>query len=277
MPELPEAETVRRGVAAAFTGRRIAAVDATGVRSTRRHPTPAHFAERVAGRTLTGVRRVGKFIVAGLDDGGAFVVHLGMSGQLVRATAPDVPRPAHTHVAWRFDDAAAGEELRFVDPRTFGQVWATTGDVPELAHLGPDALDGLATWRDLARLVEGRTTRLKALLTDQRRLAGIGNIYADESLFAAGLAADRPAGSLRPAEVRRLHGAITDILAAAVQARGSSLADQQYRDLDGMTGTFQHRHAVYGREGKPCVRCGCPIVRAVVGGRSGFSCPRCQR
>ena len=275
MPELPEAETVRRGVTAAFAGRRITAVEATGVRSTRRHPSPADFADRVAGATLTGLRRHGKFIVADLDGGGAeaFVVHLGMSGQLVRALDPAAARPAHTHVVWSFGDA----ELRFVDPRTFGQVWATTAEVPELAHLGPDALDGLPTWRDLTRVVAGRTTRLKVLLTDQRRIAGIGNIYADEALFAARLAAHRPAGSLTVPEVKRLHGAITGILADAVAAGGSSLADAQYRDVDGAVGTYQQRHAVYARAGLPCVRCGRPIVRTVFAGRSGFSCRRCQR
>jgi formamidopyrimidine-DNA glycosylase len=278
VPELPEAETVRRGVEAAFSGRRIAAVEATGARSTRRHAAPSEVAEGLAGRTLVAVRRRGKFIVADVGEAAAFVVHLGMSGQLLRASA-GTPRPVHTHVVWRFEDP--GEELRFVDPRTFGQVWLTTagpdGSVPELAHLGPDALDGVPTWRDLARIVEGRRTRLKALLMDQRRIAGIGNLYADEVLFAAGVAADRPAGSLRPVEVRRLHSAMGSVLDAAVAARGSSLADEQYRDIDGRTGGYQTCHAVYGREGAPCVRCGRPIVRRVGGGRSSFSCAHCQR
>lgn len=284
MPELPEAETVRRGVAAAFAGRRILAVEATGARSTRRHPSPADYAGRLAGRRLLAVDRRGKALVGRLDDGAAVAVHLGMSGQLRRA-APGDPTAPHTHVVWRFDGAADGDharsELRFVDPRTFGQTWVGEpgpgGDLPELAHWGPDALTGLPTWRHLAVRLAGRRTRLKAALMDQVVVAGIGNLYADEVLFLARLDGAREAGGLSPAELRRLHAAIGEVLAAAVEARGSSLADLQYRDVEGRIGAYQERHAVYGREGLPCPRCGRPVVRASASGRSAFSCRRCQR
>ena len=292
MPELPEVETVRRGLASWFAGRRITAVSATGLRTTRRHADSRELAARCEDRILEAVRRRGKYLLLDLSDGGVVVVHLGMSGQLLRSRAGD-PLPAHTHVVWSFD---GGLELRFVDPRTFGEVFVSRaaapgpGGVPdpggvgldpagvaELAGLGPDALEGLPTWQALAAVLAGRRTRLKPLLMDQRRVAGIGNIYADEILFAAQLSGDRPAGSLGRGEIRRLHAALRSILAAAVEHRGSSLTDAQYRDVDGAVGDYQLHHAVYGREGQPCRRCGRPITRRRDGGRSTFSCPRCQR
>ena len=277
MPELPEVETVRRGVDAAFAGRRIVAVAATGVRTMRRRPDVATFVARCQGRTLRSVGRRGKFLLLGLDSGDVVVVHLGMSGQLLRCSPADQP-VRHTHVVWAFD---SGMELRFVDPRTFGEVFVTAPDargvVEELAHLGPDALEAMPSWRELAAIVDGRRAPLKALLLDQRRLAGIGNIYSDEILFAAKLAGERPAGSLTRAEVRRLHAAIGAVLSEAVAHRGSSLSDAQYRDIDGAVGDYQLHHTVYAREGLPCVRCGRPITRRRTMGRSSFACPRCQR
>ncbi|MCU4183779.1 bifunctional DNA-formamidopyrimidine glycosylase/DNA-(apurinic or apyrimidinic site) lyase [Acidiferrimicrobium sp. IK] len=277
MPELPEVETVRRGVAEAFTGRRITDVAATGRRTIRRHADAAELVGRSRGQVLDAVDRHGKYLMLRLGGGDVIVVHLGMSGQLLRADAGDPP-PRHTHVVWSFD---SGPELRFVDPRTFGEVFVTghdpAGVLPELALLGPDALEGLPSWRTLAAVLDGRRTRLKPLLLDQHRIAGIGNIYADEILFAAKLAGDRPAESLTTAEIRRLHAAIGDILRTAVAHRGSSLADAQYRDVDGAAGDYQLHHTVYAREGQPCVRCGRLIVRRREMGRSSFSCPRCQR
>lgn len=276
MPELPEVETVRRGVAAAVAGLRVEEVEATGARSTRRHSDGAAYCRRVRGSTLVGVDRVGKYLIGGLDSGDVTVVHLGMSGQL-RVADSAADRPAHTHVVWRFE---GGRELRFVDPRTFGQVWVSrpdgTGTVPELAHLGVDALDGLPTWRSLVPLLAGRRGRLKPLLLDQRVLAGIGNLYADEVLFHARLHGDRVAGELAAGEVRRLHLAVSTVLPAAIAAGGSSLADAQYRNVDGALGRYQDRHAVYGRAGRPCPRCDTPVRRDRWSGRSSFTCPRCQ-
>jgi formamidopyrimidine-DNA glycosylase len=263
-------------VADALVGRRIVSATATGARSIRRHADAAEFTARVAGRRLCRVDRKGKYLLGRLDDGGVLVVHLGMSGQL-RVAPADAAMAPHTHVVLSFEQ---GDQLRFVDPRTFGEVWATTppaGEVAELAHLGVDAVDGLARWQDLASVLAGRRTRLKPLLMDQRVIAGIGNIYADEILFASRLHGDRTAGELTAPEVRRLHAAMTSILAAAIAAGGSSLADLQYRDVHGAVGGYQARHAVYGREGAPCLRCGRgTVVRAVSGGRSTFTCPRCQ-
>jgi formamidopyrimidine-DNA glycosylase len=277
VPELPEVETVRRGVEAAFSGRRIDSVEASGVRTTRRYPDRQAFADRCRGQVLVAVDRVGKYLLLRLGGGDVVVVHLGMSGQLLRAAVDD-PRPAHTHVVWSFE---GGRQLRFVDPRTFGEVFVTrpeaTGVIPELAPLGPDALAGLQSWRSLATVLADRTTRLKPLLLDQHRVAGIGNIYADEILFDARLAGDRPARSLTTVEVQRLHASIGAILSTAVAHRGSSLSDAQYRDVEGTVGDYQLHHAVYAREGRPCRVCGTPIVRRREAGRSSFSCPRCQR
>ncbi len=277
MPELPEVETVRRGVAGAFAGREIIAVTAGGGRTTRRHSDVKAFVGRCQGQVVESVDRRGKYLLLRLGSGDVVVVHLGMSGQLLRGGVLDPP-VRHTHVEWSF---AGGTQLRFVDPRTFGEVFVTRADaggaVPELALLGPDALEGLPRWSSLAAVLVGRSGRLKPLLLDQHRLAGIGNIYADEILFAARLAGDRRADSLSSAEVRRLHAAITGILEAAVAHRGSSLSDAQYRDVDGAVGDYQLHHAVYAREGQPCLRCGRPISRRRERGRSSFSCPRCQR
>jgi formamidopyrimidine-DNA glycosylase len=213
-------------------------------------------------------------------------IHLGMSGQLLLEAVPrpgvvGAPgsRPAHTQLELVFTDGAV---LRFVDPRRFGWFALAPADeadaaLPLLGRLGVEPLDPAFSAADLARLLAGRGARLKSWLLDQRRLAGIGNIYSDEILFAARLRFDRTGAGLTSREVRRLHGSIRAVLEAAIAARGSSLADAQYRDLGGRPGTFQLQHAVYGRAGAPCTRCGRPIIRAVVGGRSSFFCPRCQR
>ncbi len=278
MPELPEVETIRRDIDQLFVGRRIEAVAATGQRSVRRHPDPAEFEERTRGRRLVSTRRRGKYILLDLDDSDVVVAHLGMSGQLL-AVAGDAPTIKHTHVVLRFSGPL---NLRFVDPRTFGQMFVSAGSatderLPELAHLGFDPLDERVDPKGLARLLAPRRVRLKPLLMDQRFVAGIGNMYADEILFAARLRSDRIASELSTAEVRRLRAAMADTLGAAIQHRGSSLADEQYRDLFGAVGQYQHLHQVYDREGLPCSRCPGTIVRVKYGGRSSFFCPRCQR
>jgi formamidopyrimidine-DNA glycosylase len=271
MPELPEVETVRRDLEAAVAGARVAAVEVSGVRSVRRRPST--FAAALEGRALVSFGRRGKYLVIGLEpDDAVLVAHLRMSGQLLLAASASEPRLRHSHVILRFDD---GRELRFVDPRTFGELFVTTPDVPELAGLGPDAL--AVTGPELAALLARRRARLKPLLLDQRVLAGIGNIYSDEILWTARLRWSRTADELRPVEVRRLHEAIRAVLLGAVDARGSSLGDNQYVDLSGVGGAYQLRHAVYGRAGQPCPRCGRVIERTVVAQRSHFWCRRCQR
>ena len=277
MPELPEVETIRRDLERELLGRRVTAVSVAHPRSTRRHPDAADFAERLSGRTVEGVGRRGKYLLVRLRDG-VLVVHLRMSGQLLLAPHvlehPGGPeRPKHTHVVLALDD---GRELRFVDPRTFGEMFVTTPDVPELASLGFEPLDGTVGPQRLGAMLAGRRSRLKALLLDQGFVAGIGNLYADEILFAARLRHDRAASTLAPNDVHRLHRAMVDTLAEAIEHRGSSLADEQYRDPFGLVGAYQARHRVYAREGQECRRCHRPIVRAKWAGRSTFYCERCQ-
>jgi formamidopyrimidine-DNA glycosylase len=277
MPELPEVETIRRDVEKGFVGHRIKKVDVTGARTVRRHRTRKEFVDRVEGRKLAGVQRRGKYLLLHLDGGDILVVHLGMSGQLLRATAKE-PLPKHTHVVLTFSGAP---QLRFVDPRTFGELFVTAAEgleeaVPELAHLGFDPIDVQMSWPRFGELVTGRKAKLKPLLMDQRFIAGIGNMYADEILFSAGLRHDRNSDSLTPQEIRRLYRALVEVLQDAIKHRGSSLADEQYRDLFGDIGDYQHLHNVYDREGRPCLRCRSVIARIKANGRSTFFCPRCQ-
>jgi formamidopyrimidine-DNA glycosylase len=277
VPELPEVETIRRDLDRELSSRRIDRVEVSGQRSIRRHPYPAEFVAALVGVTVGGVARTGKYLVWPLDSASVLVVHLGMSGQLLLG-APGDPAVVHTHVTLGFDD---DRELRFVDPRTFGEVFVASraeadATVPALAHLGPDPLTGVNGPAQLAEMLHTRRAKLKPLLMDQRFLAGIGNLYSDEILFVARLRFDRTSDTLTVAEVRRLYRAMTEVLEAAIRHRGSSLADEQYRDVFGAVGDFQSRHQVYGREGQPCPRCDRAIVRIKTGGRSTFLCPRCQ-
>ena len=277
MPELPEVETVRRGLQATVIGRTVVAVEATGARTVRRQGAE-ELRQRLLGRRLVAAGRRGKYLAVELDSGEALVIHLRMSGQLLLVADASHPRAPHTHVVLGLDD---GSELRFVDPRTFGEMYVAgeVGDdgLPaELGHLGVDpVVDGLSASR-LADVLGRRRVAVKVALTDQRLVAGIGNIYADEICFLAKVRPDRRCPTLQPADFRRLAKAATSILGEAIEARGSSLKDARYRDISGELGDFQHRHAVYGREGLPCPKCGRPIVRLRIGGRSSFFCTRCQ-
>jgi formamidopyrimidine-DNA glycosylase len=289
MPELPEVETVRRDLDRTYLGHDLEGIVVTGPRTVRRHP--AELLKVLEGRTLTATGRHGKFLLLGWDDGQVLVVHLRMSGQLL-AAQPGDPLALHTHAVLTF--RAAGE-LRFVDPRTFGEFFLATpavddggaagpagsgvafaaGRVAELEHFGPDALDaGVARFR---AALAGRRAPLKALLVDQRVVAGVGNIYADEICFDARLRPDRPGGSLKPRELAKLTGSTHSVLGSAIAARGSSLADEQYRDLQGAPGLFQLEHKVYGRSGQECVACGRAIERVHFGAKSAYLCRKCQK
>lgn len=279
MPELPEVETIRRDLQGEIVGRKVKAVDVRNGRTVRRHPSAKQFRGRLEGRTIGSVGRAGKYLLLGLTDGDTLVVHLGMSGQLLRVKGTREPKAPHTQVVITFTQ---GGQLRFVDPRTFGELFVSTPDpdggpsVPELAHLGFDPLEDVMSWERFGAVLTRRKAGLKALLTDQEVVAGIGNIYSDEILFAAGLRYDRLSTSLSSQEVRRLYRAMVETLAEAVKHRGSSLADQQYRDLYGEVGDFQGQHQAYDREGLACRRCRSTIVRVKSGGRSTFLCEHCQ-
>jgi len=278
VPELPEVETGRRGIEDTVIGRRISEVKVLGRRTVRRQ-SPAELTDRLLGRRFVAARRRGKFLLLSLDDGAVLVVHLRMTGQLLFFDAKDKPPlAAHTHLTVALDD---GSELRFVDPRTFGEWFVTSGlddrGVPlELEHLGRDPLlEGLPS-AYLSSRFAGRRARLKALLTDQRVIAGIGSIYADEICFRAKLRPDRLGGSLTPAELASLARAARSVLGEAVKSRGSSLRDKRYRDVAGELGSYQGRHAVYDRAGEPCPRCGRAVVRLKIGARSAYCCEGCQ-
>ncbi|HEY3943173.1 MAG TPA: bifunctional DNA-formamidopyrimidine glycosylase/DNA-(apurinic or apyrimidinic site) lyase [Acidimicrobiales bacterium] len=300
MPELPEVETLRQDLAKEVVGKRIKAVAVANGRSVRRHPTAKHFRAPLEGRTIKAVARLGKYLLVGLDSGDTLVIHLGMSGQLLRVRSPKDPKPKHTHVVITFTQ---GGELRYVDPRTFGEMFVSTPPpkpdggpgapalgaagspvdgaavrraIPELSHLGFDPIEDMMSWDRFAVLLRQRRAGLKGLLMDQSFAAGIGNLYSDEILFAAGLRYDRASDSLSTTEVRRLYRAMVETLADAIKHRGSSLADEQYRDLFGEVGDFQGSHQVYDREGQPCRRCRNPIVRTKAVGRSTYLCEHCQ-
>jgi formamidopyrimidine-DNA glycosylase len=270
-------ETLRRDLEKEVVGKRIKSVEVTGMRSIRRHPNKKHFAGRLDGKKITGVSRRGKYLLVRLEGNDVLVVHLGMSGQLLRMAAKE-PNPKHTHVVVSFTQ---GAQLRFVDPRTFGELFVTEiqdleKEVPELAHLGFDPFEDIMSWARFGDMLRDRKMKLKPLLMDQKFVAGIGNIYADEILFAAGLRYDRGSETLSSQEVRRLWRAMIETLQDAIKHRGSSLADEQYRDLFGEVGDYQSQHKVYDREGEPCRRCRSTVVRIKTNGRSTFLCEQCQ-
>jgi formamidopyrimidine-DNA glycosylase len=276
MPELPEVETVRRDLDKEISGKKIKEVVVTGHRTVRRRP--ADFSTALEGRKVTGVERKGKFLVVKLDSDDVLVMHLRMSGQLLKCSAKD-PVDKHTHATITFAPPGAFQ-IRFVDPRTFGELFVTKiGEydaIPELAHIGFDPLETPMSWDRFGLLVKDRRAKLKTLLMDQSFIAGIGNLYADEILFAAGLRYDRASDSLTTQEVRRLWRAMTETLTEAIKARGSSLADEQYVDLYGKTGTYQSQHQAYGRDGQRCLRCRGTIGKVKFAQRSTYFCGSCQ-
>ncbi len=278
MPELPEVETIRRDLEKDSIGKKIKTVVVSGARTVRRHADVSDFTAKLEGHKILGVSRKGKYLLIKLDSKDVLVTHFGMSGQLLRIRNNKEPLEKHTHVVITFTQ---GGQLRFVDPRTFGEMFVTTEEgledqVPELAHLGFDPLEGVMSWLAFGKLLQARKTKLKPLLMDQEFIAGIGNMYADEILFAAGLRHDRSSDSLTSQEIRRLYRSMVETLSDAIKHRGSSLADEQYKDIFGDGGEFQSLHKVYDREGEACRRCRSSIVKEKVAGRSTFFCAQCQ-
>jgi formamidopyrimidine-DNA glycosylase len=274
MPELPEVETLTRGLQRSVAGRRILSVS---MNKTDFMDDPVAIERELPGSKIERIERYGKFMLLRLSNGTqenyerALLVHLGMTGNLVPLFASE-PVVKHTHVALALDD---GRELRFIDPRRFGRMAYLAGETlrQELSRFGAEPL--LVTAEDFMRRIHSSRARIKALLIDQTVLRGVGNIYADESLWAARLHPARTGASLKPTEAQALRQALRKILLHAIKKRGSSISD--FVDGNGDQGEYQRYHKVYGRDGQECFRCGAKIRWMVVAGRTSHFCPVCQR
>lgn len=282
MPELPEVETVRRGIAEKVLDRRIEQVEVGRERSVRRVGKEAVIAG-LTGATIVSATRRGKYLLFDLDSGEAMMIHLRMSGRVLVAPA-GTERPPHTHVVLGL--APRGEkreEMWFVDPRTFGEVVVydpvhVDEVLPELSRLGPDPIGDHFDGAVLRARLGTKRGAVKSALLDQSVVAGIGNIYADEVLHRCRLRHDRVPATFTKRTFDTMASVIVEVLQAAIDAGGSTLEDTQYVDVDGQGGSFQDFHLVYGREGLPCLTCGKSSIRRVMlGGRSTSYCPRCQR
>ena len=287
MPELPEVETVRRGLEPVLAGARLARVEAR--RPDLRFPLPDGFVQRLTGARIERLDRRAKYLLATLDRDETLVMHLGMSGRFEitgagAAVRPgdfalaQPPDPKHAHIVFETD---AGAQVTFYDPRRFGYMdlikTAALAAHPWFAGLGPEPMGDDFNAAYLAAAFAGRRAPVKAALLDQRLIAGLGNIYVCEALHRAGLAPERAAGSIPRRKIEALVQAIRAVLAEAIEAGGSTLRD--YASAEGELGYFQHSFAVYGREGEPCLRPGCKgdVARIVQSGRSTFACDRCQK
>ena len=276
MPELPEVETVRRALVPAMEGRRIAAAHIG--RPDLRWPLPPDLAARLTGRFVGVLARRGKFLLLALDGDETMLMHLGMSGSVrIHATEPEIGK--HDHMVLSID--AGGPDARpawivFNDPRRFGWIDLFRGEThPMLADMGPEPLGNSFSATHLAAALAGRTGPIKTALLNQQIVAGIGNIYACEALFMAGLSPRRKAGTIRGGRVERLTGAIREVLSRAIEDGGTSLRD--HVQPGGEIGYFVQRLSVYGREGQPCHSCTTTIRSITQSGRSSFYCPACQR
>jgi formamidopyrimidine-DNA glycosylase len=277
MPELPEVETVARGLQREVTGRKILNIT---LGKTDFIDDPEKMATELPGRTIVRVERYGKFLLLHLSAGGkpakrheetALLVHLGMTGMLMPWPASE-PQAKHTHVVMLLDD---GRELRYIDPRRFGRMAYLVGDVlqSEMQRFGADPLEaGLA---EFSQTIQERRARIKALLLDQSVIRGVGNIYADESLWKARIHPAKLGARLKGEQAKKLYRELQGVLQKAILLRGSSISD--FVDAEGLPGEYQRHHRVYGREGKRCFRCKTPIRRVIVAGRSSYYCPNCQR
>ncbi len=282
MPELPEVETVRRGLAGFLPRRRIADVAVLNPRAVRRHPAGARdFAARLTGRVVLDVARRGKYLWLVLDDGSCVVAHLGMSGQLL---LPDPAQPDSAHLRVRVRFADTDRCLDFVDQRTFGGLLVGDMDRAEdgrevpsaVRHIAADPLEPVFDPTAFSRRLRARRSGVKRALLDQTLISGVGNIYADEALWRARLHFERRTDTMRAPVVGTLLDAVRDVLGEAVTAGGTSF-DALYVNVNGESGWFSRHLDAYGRDGQPCSRCGATIRRERFMNRSSYTCPRCQR
>ncbi len=263
MPELPEVETVVRSLAP-LVGRRIATAEFRNLRILR-GGDPDHMAARLEGRKILSIKRYGKFIVATIEGGGHLMIHLGMTGKLLLGG----PSGKHTHAVFTFDRGT----LLFDDSRQFGCIEYSEEFPKRVARLGPEPME--ISFEDFAADLKRRKTRIKSLLLNQTFIRGVGNIYADEALFRAGIHPQALTSRIRGERARKLYDAIGEVLREAIEAGGSSISD--YVDAEGRSGFFQFSHRVYQRTGEPCLNCKTPIRRVIVIQRSSHFCPHCQK
>jgi formamidopyrimidine-DNA glycosylase len=276
VPELPEVETVRQGLSRWVAGRTIDRVEVLHPRAVRRHAAGGKdFADALAGRTVTDVHRRGKYLWLSLDSDDAIVGHLGMSGQMLLA---DETVPAGPHLRIRFTFRDDGPQLRFIDQRTFGGLALSPGgaELPsEIAHIALDPFDPEFDAEAVVARLRARQSGVKRALLDQSLISGVGNIYADESLWRARLHGERPSSGLTRPAARALLVHVKDVMGEALEKGGTSF-DSLYVNVNGESGYFDRSLAVYGREGLPCPRCGTLIRREPFMNRSSYSCPHCQ-
>jgi formamidopyrimidine-DNA glycosylase len=263
LPELPEVETVVRSLAP-LIGRRIATAEFRNLRILR-GGDPDHMAARLEGRKILSIKRYGKFIVATIEGGGHLMIHLGMTGKLLLGG----PSGKHTHAVFTFDRGT----LLFDDSRQFGCIEYSEEFPKRVARLGPEPME--ISFGDFAADLKRRKTRIKSLLLNQTFIRGVGNIYADEALFRAGIHPQALTSRIRGERTRKLYDAIGEVLREAIEAGGSSISD--YVDAEGRSGFFQFSHRVYQRTGEPCLNCKTAIRRVIVTQRSSHFCPRCQK
>jgi formamidopyrimidine-DNA glycosylase len=273
MPELPEVETVRSTLEPRLVGRRFDEVEIADSRLTR-PVDPAEVAAELTGERVAAVARRGKYLIVRFESGLVLLIHLRMTGSLLHTTNGAAASDPHSRAVVRLDD---GSDVTYRDVRRFGTWLVLAGDELDAylaARLGLEPLDEQFTAKDLGERLKGRRTPVKAALLDQRTLAGVGNIYADEALWRARIGPRRPAGELNEREIRALHRGIRRALQAGIKRQGATLRD--YRTADGNAGRMQHEFKVYGREGEPCRRCGAAIAKTRLGGRGTWYCPACQ-
>ncbi len=277
MAELPEIETIRRQLEREVVGRKIKTIEVHNAKSIPRHSSKKQFIGMLDGAKLKSLIRRGTYLIFTLDTDDRFIVRCGQGGQL-RKTASKDDLDDGTTVVMTFTQ---GGQLRFIDPRHTGEMWVLTPEqvaegVDEIELLGYDVVDQPVPWGDFAKMVLQRSMKLKALLTDEDLLAGIGNVYSDEILYDAGLRYDRMSDTLSVQEVRRLYRSVVEILHDAIKHGGTTLSDDGWHDLHGAAGGYREYHKVYARDGEPCLRCRDTVSKAKFGGRNTYFCAECQ-
>jgi len=279
MPELPEVETIARGLREPLVGRQFTGVR-IGWENLVARPTVKEFVRGLVGQRILGVKRRGKYLIFALSGGKSLIIHLRMTGRLLIKN-PDDELDKYDHLIFELDDgrklpcSCTTGQLRFNNVRKLGRVYLVDDEDEIVGKLGPEPLDDDFTPAGFAALLSGRRGRIKPLLLNQRFMAGVGNIYADEALFAARIHPERRADALTTEDIERLYGAIRRVLHQGIENRGTTLSD--YLDAEGREGRNQEYLRVFRRTGQHCPRCGVPIERTVVGGRGTYFCPRCQR